>query len=163
MMGAKRGRVYVFDTSAIIAAWSETYPHDVFPKFWDRLDELVDAGRLIAPVEVLHELGKVEDDAHEWLKQRSEKVLMDLTDAVQRKVVEVLGRYQKLTAIGGNRGKADPFVVALAIVEGGTVVTKERHGPSPKNPKIPDACDGFSVPCFTLLQMIREEKWRFGG
>ena len=113
----ERNLIYVFDTSAFIAAWSEQYPPDVFPVFWQRVDALVTDGRLIAPDEVLHELGKIEDDAHGWLKERADKVVRQLDERVQRKATELLNRYPKLTAMGGNRGKADPFVIAFAIVE----------------------------------------------
>ena len=61
--GLHRAAVYVFDTSAFIAAWSETYPPDIFAPFWMKLDDLAQGGRLIAPREVLNELGKKDDDA----------------------------------------------------------------------------------------------------
>lgn len=159
MAGA--GRVYVFDTSAFIAAWVEQYPPDAFPAFWERLETLVDADRLLCPDEVLNELGKIEDDPHAWLKERADKIVRELSEPVQIKASEVLNQYPRLTAAGGTRGKADPFVIALALVEGATVVTKERPG-SVTRPKIPDACGGFNVPCFNVLQVIREEKWTFG-
>jgi hypothetical protein len=160
-MAAKgQGRLYVFDTSAFIAGWIEQYPPDNFPGFWKKMHDLADARRLIAPEDVHLELKKGDEGCSKWLKERPH-VIHQLTEEVQVKSAEVLGRFQKLTALGGKRGKADPFVVGLALVQRGTVVTKERHGPSEKNPKIPDACDGFNVPCFTLVQVIQEERWVF--
>lgn len=35
---------YVFDTSALIAAWTEQYPPDTFPALWEGIAGLVEAG-----------------------------------------------------------------------------------------------------------------------
>lgn len=51
-----RGRLYVFDTSAFIAAWVEQYPPENFPAFWQKMHELAEGGRLIAPEDVHLEL-----------------------------------------------------------------------------------------------------------
>jgi len=40
---------YVFDTSALIAAWVRTYPPDLFPRVWDEMDSLASNGRLVMP------------------------------------------------------------------------------------------------------------------
>src|SRR4051812_1067981 len=122
------GRLYVFDTSAFIAGWIEQYPPDNFPGFWKKMHDLADARRLIAPEDVHLELKKGEEGCFDWLKERPH-VLHQLTEEVQKSSAAVLARYQKLTALGGKRGKADPFVVGLALVQQGTVVTKEKHGP----------------------------------
>jgi predicted nucleic acid-binding protein len=153
------GVVYVADTSAIIYAWSEQYPPDVFPTFWERLEQLAQEGRLIAPDEVLHELGKREDDAHTWVKEHKELIIRELTVEVQQAVKVVLVDHALLVKNG--RGTADPWVIALAMVEGATVVTKETPSGSPKKPRIPDACKALKVGCCSVLDMIRAEGWRF--
>lgn len=45
MMLQLSGRVYLPDTSALIAAWSERYPKDIFPAVWQFVDGL--NGRLM--------------------------------------------------------------------------------------------------------------------
>ena len=47
---------YSFDTSALIDGLERYYPTANFPALWDRIDELIDAGRLIISEEVWHEV-----------------------------------------------------------------------------------------------------------
>lgn len=49
---------YCLDTSAFIGAWERTFPPDVVPSFWTRLDVLVQEGRVASPEEVKIELKK---------------------------------------------------------------------------------------------------------
>ena len=48
---------WCFDTSALIEPWVRRYPPDVFAPVWDHLVRLVDDGEVIAPSDVLLELG----------------------------------------------------------------------------------------------------------
>ena len=57
---------YCIDTSAILDGWVRHYPIDTFPALWDRLDRLVDSGRLCTSDEVLRELEAKDDDALAW-------------------------------------------------------------------------------------------------
>lgn len=54
--------MYCIDTSALIAAWEERYPIDHCPRFWKAINDIVAAGRLVAPVPVLKEIEKKSDD-----------------------------------------------------------------------------------------------------
>jgi hypothetical protein len=65
---------YCIDTSALIAAWQERYPIKNFPAFWRRIDSLIVAGNLIAPMELLRETEKRSDELHEWLSARKKHV-----------------------------------------------------------------------------------------
>jgi hypothetical protein len=101
---AKRaGRVYIVDTSALIAAWNENYPIDAFPAFWERIDELVSEGRFRAPDEVLSELGKVDDDPHTWLKERSESILRELDEDLQIAAAKILAKSRRSRSTAGAR------------------------------------------------------------
>ena len=156
---SKGGAVYIFDTSAFIAAWSEAYPIESFPVLWKRLDELIQQGRLIAPYEVFRELGKKDGDAHAWLKPRK-NLFRHEDEQLQISAAEVLRQFPKLMKAGGSRGAADPWVVALARVERGIVVTKEDMG-SEQKPKIPYACRHYGLECVKVLAVIRGEGWTF--
>ena len=48
------GNLYIPDTSALIAAWEERYPPDIFPSVWEFLDGL--NGRLRICEEVREEI-----------------------------------------------------------------------------------------------------------
>lgn len=50
---------------------------------------------------------------------------------------------------------ADPWLIAQAAVEGGTVVTREISQPECHAPKIPDLCLHFGVKFIPLMEMMR--------
>ena len=58
--------------------------------------------------------------------------------------------------------KADPFVVALARVEGAAVVNEENIARELNaRPKLPNLCEWFDVRSLTLLEFTREHGWTF--
>lgn len=152
---------YSIDTSAILDGWIRYYPPDAFPGLWDRLDGLIMDGDLRATEEVFHELAKKDDKVHDWAKERK-SLFVPIDDRIQPIVSSILGDFEKLVDTRRNRSGADPFVIALAMVESCTVVTGERASGSLDRPNIPDVCAKLKVPCVSLLQLIRAEGWTFG-
>jgi O-methyltransferase involved in polyketide biosynthesis len=151
---------YSIDTSAILDGWIRYYPPDTFPGLWERMDELIAAGQLIATEEVLHELAKKDDDVHAWAKER-EEMFIPIDDQIQPVVADILEQFEKLLDTRKNRSAADPFVIALAQIEDCTVVTGEKLTESLDRPNIPDVCRALDIPDFNLLQMMRNEGWKF--
>jgi hypothetical protein len=49
---------------------------------------------------------------------------------------------------------ADPWVIALAIIEGMTVVCSEKPK---RDRKMPDVCKKEKVPCLNLVEFLRAE------
>jgi hypothetical protein len=81
---------------------------------------------------------------------------------LQVAVTEILAVHEKLPDTRSGRSAADPFVVALAQIEGCAVVTGERRRTrSADRPNIPDVCDALGIPCITLLDLMRAEGWKF--
>ena len=154
--------IYCVDTSSLIAAWHERYPIENFPNFWDRVDGLIKDKRLVSPVEVLLETKKRSDELHAWLKARKADVFLELNDAVQTAAANVLARFPRLVADKKLNTSADPFVIALALVQGVPVVTEEKLTGNDNKPHIPDVCVAFGVECKNLLDLIRSEKWVVG-
>lgn len=155
--------VYCIDTSALIAAWQENYPPENFPRVWERFDSLIAEKRLIAPVEVLRETSKRSDELHAWLKERG-RMFRELEDAIQIEAAKVLEKYPRLVGERKLRTSADPFVIALARVEGSQLVTDEKPTGNLNRPNIPDVCadmGGMLAP-LNVLQLIRAEKWVVG-
>lgn len=151
---------YVFDTSALIGAWVRTYPPDLFPRVWDEMDSLASNGRLVMPEEVLEELGKQDDELLAWVKARAEAIVVPTTRAMMLEARAVLVDHPHLTKTGTGRGKADPFVIALASLRGFPVVTQEQGGSASK-PRIPYVCGERGIECMSALEVIRTEGWRF--
>jgi len=152
---------YSIDTSAFLDGWVRYYPPDTFPGLWLRIEELIEEGHLRATEEVLHELEKKHDDVYAWAKERKDALSVPIDDRIQPAVSAILEDFEKLLDTRKNRSAADPFVIALAQIEGCTVVTGEGTTGSLNRPNIPDVCSGLGVPCISLLQLIRREGWTF--
>ena len=149
---------YCFDTSVLINAWRRDYPRDVFGSFWSNLEAMIEDGKIVAPEEVRVELERKDDEILEWANQRRH-MFVPIDYAIQNAVLEVLNRFPRLIDTRKNRSGADPFVVALALARGLTVVTYEKQSRNLSKPNIPDACDALHVECIGLLDMVRREQW----
>jgi len=152
--------IYCLDTSALIAAWHELYPIDVFPKFWELMDQLVAEKRILAPDEVLRELAKKDDALHKWAKARTD-VFVPFDESLLAKGAEITNKYRRLLEQKTGRNGADPWVIALAALRGAVLVTKEGPSGTLAKPKIPDVCQAEKIEWITVLEVIRREKWSF--
>jgi hypothetical protein len=60
---------------------------------------------------------------------------------------------------------ADAYVIALAKLNGGIVVSQETSAQEKRKPPrdyyIPDVCRDLGVACINLLGMMRRKKWVF--
>jgi hypothetical protein len=150
--------IYCVDTSTLIAAWNERYPIAHFPSFWERLDGLIRADRLVSPDEVRREVSKKDDVLREWLAQRLQ-MFIDLEEDIQTEARQILAQFPLLTKQLPGRTATDAFVIAMAKARNLSVVTEEGGG-SVKRPTIPFVCIGRGIPCTNLLGLIRGERWR---
>lgn len=159
---------YCIDTSAIISLWKRAYSPDVFRSLWKNLESLISNGRFIAPREVLNELEKYVDKNDELLKwaKKHRRMFKDLNEEQINQVQNILKYFPNLVDPNKLTPEADPFVIALAMSIGWTVITSEKPANLTANPaarpKIPDACGHFNVKCIhDLLEFFRIEKWEF--
>lgn len=151
---------YCFDTSALLDAWTRNYPPDVFPQLWRAIEDGISTEQMFAADEVRVELAKKDDALFGWAKKQK-SIFVDLDDAQQSAVSEILARFPKLIDTRRGRSGADPFVIALAMVRGATVVTGENDDGSADRPKIPTVCAAMGVRWLKPLEFIRENGWVF--
>jgi hypothetical protein len=59
---------------------------------------------------------------------------------------------------------ADAYVIALAQIGNGVVVSQETSAAETRKPPrdhyIPDVCRELGVPCINLLGLMRRERWQ---
>lgn len=122
---------------------------------------LIEEERLVSPVDVLHETKKRSDELHAWLKARK-AMFRELTDDVQIEASQVLAQFPRLAGEKKMRTSADPFVIALARVEGFQLITEEKPTGSLARPNIPDVCLELGMTTINLLQLIQKERWIAG-
>ncbi len=153
---------YCIDTSSLVHAYQRSYPPDILPDLWDkRFDELIDTGRLISPFDVLEELKQKHDDLHEWAKVRPDMFIE--IDDYQDELASVMNEFPRLVDTKKGKSGADPMVIALTMSTNPrcTVVTEEGFG-SEKSPRIPFICAQRDLRCINVLQLLRDQAWKFG-
>lgn len=136
------------------------YPPTIFGSLWERVDQLCNDTRILVPEEVYKELEYHHDDPFNWLKERSDSVLVPTDAEVAVAVRDILTEYPRLVMEGSTRDRADPFVIATAELHDAVVITGEKGG-SEKSPKIPYVCDGRGVKCAGFLDLVQLEGWSF--
>ena len=157
---------YCIDASSLINL-KQYYRRKVFSGVWDKIEEMVRAGRLIAPDEVRREIEK-DDLLGPWAK-KNKKMFRKPDQEQMDTAMDVIKHFPNLAKPGKFGPAADPFVVALARLEDRrgsslllqqesrcVVVTDERrtHG-------IPVACKHYNLTCVTLVDLFDRESWQF--
>jgi hypothetical protein len=149
---------YSIDTSAFLDAWVRYYPPDVFPSIWEQMDHAASDGTLHSSDEVLRELGKKDDSAHDWMKSHVGMVVA-LDTEIEQHVQEIMTRYPRLVDTKKGRSGGDPFVTAVARARRLTVITAENATGNVAVPRIPDVCLDLGIRCIRILDFFREQKW----
>ena len=84
---------------------------------------------------------------------------------MQLEAQAIEARYPDLMDPKGLYQSADAYVIALARVRNGTVISQETAAHEKRNPKqahyIPDVCRDLGVSCINLLGLMRRERWAF--
>jgi hypothetical protein len=157
--------MYCVDTNIFIDWWSRLYPPDVFPTLVQNVEELARAGRIAAPDSVYIEIGRVgSPPLRAWAKSQR-GIFRPHNSELQAETANIVKSYRQLIDSESFHEEADPFLIALAKINKWTVVTHETSAKLKKHPKrslyIPDVCIKEEIPCITLVEMMRREKWRF--
>jgi hypothetical protein len=153
---------YCWDTSAFIHSWVRTSPPDIFVSLWERLDGEIAVGRVLSPEEVYVELERQEGDTLlAWVKERKASLVAPLTEDLQARVSEIGAAFPPFVAGDTDHNFADPWVIALAMTNGLTIVTQEARPGSPDSPTMPRVCGHFKVPFINTFEFMRREGWTF--
>lgn len=151
---------YSFDSGAFINGRRDIFLPTAFPGVWKHIEVMIANGQVRAIDEVKREVGRHDDDTARWVKAQK-GLFVPLAREVQEATSRVLAAHPKLISLGSNKSSADPFVVALAIAQDGTVVTQETPSGKLHKPRIPDVCIAMDVPWLTLPQFVASQGWEF--
>ena len=155
------GGLYCLDTSALIDGLERYYPEANFPALWERVDELIEAGRFFISEEVWEELQQKDEVAQEWARTRLGGLVVATDGPVITATQRVLRNHELLVKNMKGRNRADPFVIAVAQTRGAIVVTGEGGDGNARKPKIPYVCQELGLHCIRFLDVVRAEGWRF--
>ena len=121
-------KIFCLDANVLIEAWQKYYSPKFCPEYWDVLNELGDQGRIFIPEMVYEEITRTDDDLSKWLKNSKipvRKIDVPVTRCLQS-IYSTNPMHKKLVDNTKARSLADPWVIAHAINEKATVVTKEE-------------------------------------
>jgi hypothetical protein len=150
---------YSFDTSAYINGQRDLLPPRIFSQLWANIEAMIDAGSIRSVDVVKDEIKKRDDDVKAWAAGQSD-LFLPLSEDVQLATRDVLAVHRRLVGVGGRRNAADPFVIGLALVHSGKVVTEEKRK-NLASPHIPDVCDAMGVEWTNLIGFVDEQGWRW--
>lgn len=154
--------VYSFDTSALIDGIERYYPIANFPALWERMDELINAGRLLVSEEAWNEAMSADAPLKEWCTEdglNREACVAPTDGAIAAVAGAIASQFPKWITQGKKNG-ADPFVIAVAEVKDCTVISGETNGGRGK-PKIPYVCKERNVEHGRITDVVIREGWVF--
>ena len=160
---------YSFDTSALINPWAKLYPMDVFPGIWRCLSDSIERGFVVAHSTMIEEVAAQEEDEEireedelvNWVNH-CEKLEFPVDETVQETAAIIRDNYPLLVRSTAKVG-ADPFVIALALRHGLTVVSEETLTvkASKIEGQIPFVCNQYDVEHVNFLKFMQEMNWKF--
>ena len=129
----------------------------------EKIEQLIDAGECAAVALVKEEIDSVGTPGLQtWAKSHA-RLIVPLTVDIQQAGASIEARYPDLLDPKSPYQSADAYVIALAQLRGGIVVSQETSAAekrkAPKDHYIPDVCRELGVPCINLLGLMRRERW----
>ncbi|HEU5406836.1 MAG TPA: DUF4411 family protein [Nitrospira sp.] len=157
--------MYSVDTSFFMDWQARYYPLDVFVTFNTRIEQLIKGNEFKAVELVKEEINAVgTPDLRTWAGNHK-ALFVSLAPEVQLEAAAIEAQYPDLLDVKSPYQSADAYVIALAKLHSGIVISQETSAHEKRNPKkthyIPDVCRDLGIPCINLLGLMRKEKWKF--
>jgi len=155
--------IYVFDNSSI-SRLKHFFP-TVFEGMWSELNAFAENGSIISTREVQNELkrGAANPIIDAWIEKNKHIFIIPTQDELLF-VREILAHKAFKSSIGTKQTMAgspvaDPFIVALAKIKNGTVVTEEKY--KANSGKIPTICAHFKIQCLNLEEFFQAHNFKY--
>jgi predicted nucleic acid-binding protein len=160
-----KAEIYCLDANVLIQAYQKYYSPKFCPDYWEILDELGKQGKIFLPEIVNEEITRTEDDLSKWLKKSSIQI-RKIDEPVTKCLQDIYSKnslHKNLVDNTKARSLADPWVIAHAMREKATVVTKEEKVTALNSAKIkiPNVCDNMGVRWINDFQFVRELNIQF--
>jgi hypothetical protein len=144
--------IYVIDSSS----WFDIGDRSDRDAAWGVAIEAIKAGRVMLPVECIDEI-RVDDDVWARLAPFETMFRVSSSEAMCLLAGRIAEAFPAMAKIRSIKTKADPFVIALASLQGALLVCHENGQKNPSR-KIPTACKKFGVRCISLDDMLEIER-----
>jgi hypothetical protein len=158
-------RMYSLDTSFFMDWQARYYPVDVFASLEKKIEGMIAANACRAVQLVREEIDAVATPGlRAWARSHS-GLFVPMTAEIQIEGAAIAAKYPDLMDQKAAYESADAYVIALAKLNGGIVVSQETSVQEKRKPPkayyIPDVCRDLGVACINLLGLMRREKWVF--
>lgn len=143
--------VYIFDT----CAFDHIDDHNASNAIWSRVIELFESGKIRLPKEAFVELERVNPQAYARIKDYRRSATIRRSEVFFLRAGAIAGRYRRMSGTRKRNDKADPWIVAAALIfDNHVVVTDEKYG---KRQSIPKVCEREGADCLSLNDFIGAE------
>ncbi|WP_295727061.1 DUF4411 family protein [uncultured Methanobrevibacter sp.] len=156
---------YVFDTDVIINL--NKFNPRVFKSLWNNLYNMIDNKIIFSVPEVQREISEIDDSVKEkWNEiHNNNGFFVDLSEKDNSleywRAMEELESFEIFQKHGENKKYwADPYLIAVGIVDGSIVVTNETYKSHPQR-KIPFVCEQMNVECFNFDEFMIHQGWKW--
>lgn len=151
---------FCLDANVLIQAWQKYYSPSICTSYWGMLNELGIRDIIFIPEMVYDEIVRTDDDLSKWLKSSNipiRKIDAQVTSCL-KEIYSADPKHKYLVDNTKARSLADPWVIAHALREGATVVTKEEKVTAVNSTriKIPNVCEKMNVSWMNDFQLIIE-------
>jgi hypothetical protein len=153
--------VWVVDSSSLIAIKSRT-SHMERTKVFDAMTEVVNAGRLRMPKQVVDELKRGRDEVRTWAEENAAKAeegsaSFDEVQAVLAEVSDVIDPRKE-----SGPEEADPYILAMAVHlrslgHDARIITEEVKD-LPDKRSLNSAAGMLGIPSLPLASFLKKEK-----
>lgn len=156
---------YCLDANVLIQAWQKYYNPKFCPDYWEVLRHLGKQQIIFIPELVYEEITRTEDELSAWLKASNipiAKISEEVTICLQ-KIYQSNPLHKNLVDNTKARSLADPWVIAHALHETATVVTKEEKITALNSTriKIPNVCDNMGIRWINDFDFVSELGMKF--
>jgi len=157
--------VYSIDTSFFMDWQARYYPLDAFVTLNTKIEQLISSGEFQAVELVRDEINSVgTPDLKTWADNHK-SLFVPLALEIQLEGAAIEAKYPDLIDAKSPYQDADAYVIALAKLRGGTVISQETSVNEKRNPAkrhyIPDVCRDLGIACINILGLMRRENWTF--
>ncbi|WP_294439221.1 DUF4411 family protein [uncultured Slackia sp.] len=160
---------YLLDTNALIQSQNSFYAMDFCPGFWDFLERQFELGTSGSIQKVYDEIMAGKDALSQWTKDSiGKKTFIDQSanPAYQTKYLEIANYVQGSSQFRDSAKReflkveeADPWLAAVAAVDGCTVVTQEVLEPNAqRRVPLPNVLEEFGVPYADIFSFLRNQE-----
>lgn len=155
---------YYLDANIFVEAKRFTYPFDIFPGYWEWLDQQFEEGVISSIKPIYDELKDGNDILAQWAKDRKDSGWFGPVDDAdtQSRFAEIatwaMGQTQKFkqAAIDEFLSVGDSWLIAKAYSTGATIVTHEKFDMNCRRKiLIPVVCREFNIPYIKNLELFR--------